>query len=326
MTLTRIHRVMQFVQEAWLAPYIGFNTVNRQNATNVFEKELYKLFSNSVYGKALESLRRRQDVRIVTNRMQAKRLIARPTFDRFRIVSKNLTIVKMKKIQVYWNRPTYLGMCILDLSKLHMYMFHYDHIQHLYGYRAKLLFTDTDSLTYELSTDDAYANMSEHLSLYDTSDYPEWHSLRRSGNAKVLGKFKDECNGKIVSEFVGLWAKMYSLSLENETSKNAVRGIDKSFVRKNIRHNNFKHCLHTEIRTHASFHSIRSTNQQLQTICVKKIALSPYDDKRYSLSSGFDTLAYGHWRIRALIPENVTEDIRIFQQKSQALGLNRSYC
>jgi len=115
-------------------------------------RKSYKNFSNSVYGKALESLRRRQDVRIVTNRMQAKRLIARPTFDWFRIVSENLTIVKMKKIQVYWNRPTYLGMCILDLYKLHMYKFHYDHIQHLYGYRAKLLFTDTDSLTNCLPT------------------------------------------------------------------------------------------------------------------------------------------------------------------------------
>jgi len=193
--LTRIYRVLQFVQETWLKPYIAFNTENKKRAANTSKKNLWKLCNNAIFEKALESLRRRQDVRIVANRMQAKHLIARPTVDRFRIISENLTIVKMARIRVYWNRPKYAGMCILELSKLHMYKFHYDYIHKQYGYEAKLLYTNTDSLTYELSTDDAYADMGAHLSLYDTSDFPlgiEGHNLQRSGNAKVLGKFKDE--------------------------------------------------------------------------------------------------------------------------------------
>src|SRR5258708_24436434 len=174
------------------------------------------MMSNSIFGKSCESLRKREDVRLVTNPMQAKRLIAKPTFEKFRIVSDNLTIVKMQKESVYWNRPTYLGFVILDLSKLHMYKFHYDHMIARYGYDAKLLFTDTDSLCYELTTEDAYADMRPHLDHFDTSDYPEGEkgfNLRCVKNAKTVGKFKDECSGKVAVEFVGLRPKMYSLKL-----------------------------------------------------------------------------------------------------------------
>ena len=102
----------------------------------------------------------------------------------------------MDKVSVYWNRPSYAGMCILDLSKLHMYKFYYDQIVDRYGFNAKVLFTDTDSLSYELTTVDAYRDMAANGSEYDTSDYPRDHFLRMDVNAKVLGKFKDECGGR----------------------------------------------------------------------------------------------------------------------------------
>ena len=138
----------------------------------------------------------------------------------------------MDKVSVYWNCPSYVGMCILDLSKLHMYKFHYNQIVDRYGFNAKLLFTDTDSLSYELTTVDAYRDMAANGSEYDTSDYPRDHFLRMDVNAKVLGKFKDECGGKAPIEFVGLRAKMYSVLLPDHLEKNAVKGIAKSYVGK----------------------------------------------------------------------------------------------
>ena len=227
----------------------------------------------------------------------------------------------MNKIEVYWNRPSYAGMCILDLSKLHMYRFHYDKIIDQYGYDAKLLFTDTDSLTYELKTRDVYSDMLKHLDDYDTSDYPSGHPCHSMVNAKTLGKFKDECSGKVVLEFVGLRPKMYSLLLPDDLEKNAVKGISRSYVKKCIRHGDFQKCLETGDKTVATFYTIRSFDQKLQTIKVVKDALSPYDNKRAILYGGTDTLSYSHWRLEEY--DHAKHDILI--RTSESI-LFRSYC
>ena len=322
MKLCGIHRILEFDQEAWLAPYINFNTEKRKLAKSSFEKDLWKLFSNSIFGKTMENMRQRKDIRIVTDPYRAKCWVARPTFNSFKIVNEDMTIVKLDKTSVYWNRPSYAGMVILDLSKLHMYRFHYDHVLKKYGGNAKLLFTDTDSLTYELKTADVYKDMRENLDLYDTSDYPHTHFLHDSTNAKVLGKFKDECAGKPPLEFVGLRSKMYSILLSDNLTKNAVKGIKKSFVRKHIRHEQFQNCLTFGEKTKASFFSIRSFNQQLQTVRVEKDALSPFDDKRYLTSEGTDTISYGHWRIR---PDVSPEEKKRLGEQSCKIGYMRSY-
>src|SRR6218665_306042 len=171
MKLTKIHTVMEFDQSWWLTPYIDYNTVKRQAAKNAFEKDLFKLMNNSVYGKTMENTRRHLDVRVVTNQRRAKRYIARPTFKSFKIINDEVTVVNLTKTDVCLNKPIYCGMSILDISKLHMYKFHYNHIVKKYGERARLLFTDTDSLCYDIRTDDVYLDMKEDLDLFDTSDY-----------------------------------------------------------------------------------------------------------------------------------------------------------
>jgi len=119
----------------------------------------------------MEQKRRHLEIRLVTNARRAKRFIARPTFQSFHIINEDLTVIKLTKSNVYLNKPLYAGMCILDISKLKMYSFHYEHIVPIYGDRAKLLFTDTDSLCYHIATDDVYSDMQKHSSEYDTSDH-----------------------------------------------------------------------------------------------------------------------------------------------------------
>ena len=112
----------------------------------------------------------------------------------------------MKKTSLTMNKPVYLGMCILDLSKTIMFDFHYNYIKPKYGDKAKLLFTDTDSLMYEIETEDFYKDITEDVKdRFDTSDYPENHpsGIPTGENKKVLGMFKDEAAGKIIKEFVG---------------------------------------------------------------------------------------------------------------------------
>ena len=215
--LTKIHRGITFEESAWLKPYIDLNTDLRAKATNDFEKDFFKLMNNSVFGKTMENIRNRVDIRLVTRESQAKKLTCKPNYQHHTIFSKNLAAVHMKKVKLYFNKPVYLGMSILDLSKTLMYDFHYNYIKPKYDDRAKLLFTDTDSLAYEIETEDFYRDISSDVSSkFDTSNYPKNHpsGILTGVNKKVIGMFKDEAAGKQIAEFVGLRAKLYSYKVE----------------------------------------------------------------------------------------------------------------
>ena len=172
MKLKRIHRGIKFNESAWMKPYIDMNTELRTKAKNNFEKDHYKLMNNSVFGKTLENIRNRVNVKLVNNIEKARKLIAKPNYKSCKIFSENLISVHMKKTSLLMNKPVYLGACILDLSKTIMYDFHYNYIKPKYGDKAKLLFTDTDSLMYEIETEDFYKDISGDVKdRFDTSDY-----------------------------------------------------------------------------------------------------------------------------------------------------------
>ena len=191
-------------------------------------------------------------------------------------------------------------MCILDLSKTLMYDFHYNYIKQKYGDKAKLLFTDTDSLMYEIQTEDFYKDISVDVKdRFDTSDYsPNHPSGKPSGlNKKVIGIFRDEAGGKVIDEFVGLRAKLYSYKMfEGEESKKC-KGVKKSVVKKSIAHEDYKNCLFTGKEQLRKMNVIRSHMHEVYTEEVYKIALCPSDDKRHILEDGVHTLALGHYRI-----------------------------
>ena len=210
--IEKIHRGIKFREEPWMKSYIELNTKLRTNAKNEFEKEFFKLMNNSVFGKTMENVRNRVEVRLVCDKKQAKKLTAKPLFIHLTIFDKNLIAINMKKPKVKLNKPVYCGMGTLDLSKTLMYDFHYKYIINKYGKKAKLLFTDTDSLCYEIETEDFYQDISGDVEkLFDTSNYPEDHpsEIPVGKNKKVPGMFNDEAGGKIIEEFVGLRAKLY---------------------------------------------------------------------------------------------------------------------
>ena len=206
----------------------------------------------------------------------------------------------MKKISLKFDKPVYLGMCILDLSKNLMYDFHYNYIKKKYGDKAKLLFTDTDSLMYEIKTEDFYKDISGDVKdRFDTSDYPPNHpsGIPTGCNKKVLGMFKDEAAGRIMEEFVGLRATLYSYKMFEGKESKKCKGVKKSVVKKGITHEDYKNCLFTGKELLRKMNVIRSYNHEIYTEEVNKIALSPDDDKRHILEDGMYTLALGHYRI-----------------------------
>ena len=161
------------------------------------------------------------------------------------------------------------------------------------------MFTDTDSLAYEIKCEDLYEDFKDISHLLDTSNYPEGHSLRSTDHEKEIGFFKDECGGVPATHFVGLRPKMYSLLQLDSKEKRTAKGVG-GVAQKSIRHGMYVKCLHDEVQTAATFDIIRSTNHELTTTTINKIGLSPFDDKRYLLPSTSETLAYGHYRIREM--------------------------
>ena len=228
--LTHIHRGIKFEKSQWLKKYIDLNTDLRTAAANEFEKDFFKLMNNSVFGKTMENIRNRVDIKLVNDKKRAIKLSAKPNFNHCNIFSENLVAIHMKSMKLVFNKTVYLGMCSLDLSKTLMYDFHYNYIKRKYGGKAKLLFTDTDSLMYEIETKDFYKDISADVKhRFDTSDYPPDHpsGIPSGFNKKVLGTFKDEAAGKVIDEFVGLRAKLYSYKMfEGEESKKC-KGVKK---------------------------------------------------------------------------------------------------
>ena len=299
--IKHIHKGIKFVESEWMKPYIDKNTNLRAKAKNNFEKDFFKLMNNSVFGKTMENIRNRVDVKLVNTKEKLIKLVAKPNFRSRKIFSENLVSVHMKKTSLTMNKPVYLGMCILDLSKTIMYDFHYNYIKPKYGEKAKLLFTDTDSLMYEIETEDFYKDISGDVKdRFDTSDYPENHpsGIPTGINKKVLGMMKDEAGGKTIKEFVGLRAKLYSFIMDDGEETKKCKGIKKQVVESSIRHEHYKTCLTTGKEQLRKQNILRSYNHEVYTEEVNKIALSALDDKRYILSDGVHTLAWGHYKIK----------------------------
>ena len=247
----------------------------------------------------MENIRNRVDIKLVNDK-QAEKLSAKPNFYHCNIFSEELVAVHMKKTKLVFNKPVYLGICILDLNKTLMYDFHYNYIKPKYGDKHKLLFTDTDSLMYEIQTEDFYKDISVDVNhRFDTSDYPSDHpsGIPSGFNKKLLGMFKDEASGKVIDELVGLRAKLYLYKMfEGEESKKC-KGVKKSVVKKIIAHEDYKKCLFTGKEQLRRMNIIRSHMHEVYTEEVNKIALCPDDDKRHILDDGVHTLALGNYMI-----------------------------
>ena len=270
------------------------NTELRKTAANSFEKDFFKLMNNSVFGKTIENIRKRQNIFLIDNRKKAAKLTSRPNFDRATIFDKNLIAVHMKKTEVFFNKPVYVGQAILDLSKTLMFDFHYNYIRKKYKNKAELLFTDTDSLMYQIYTDDFYKDISHDIkNKFDTSDYPPNHpsGILTGVNKKVIGMFKDEVAGKQITCFVGLRPKLYSFRIEEDKEVRKCKGIKKNVVKKKLDFDDYVQCLFSGKKEMRKMKIIRSENHDIYSKEVNKVALSNEDDKREVLLGKVKTIA-----------------------------------
>ena len=151
MKLVEIHRILSFRQSNWLKKYIDFNT----EKTNEFNKNLYKLLNNCIYGKSIENQRKRINVKLINDKKVDQRCVNKPNFISQKINDKNFVAVHCSKTVLTLNKPIYIRFSILELPKLLMYQFHYDYVLKTFD-NVKLLFTDTDSLVYQIKNGNVY--------------------------------------------------------------------------------------------------------------------------------------------------------------------------
>ena len=299
MKLKKVHRVLEFTQKPWMKKYIDFNTEKRKMAKNSFEKDFFKLMNNSVFGKTMENLRKRSNIKLETDPDHLLKLTRQPTYVSSKIFDENLVGVQMKKVRLVLDKPSYVGFSILELSKTLMYDFHYNYIRKKYP-DAKLLFTDTDSLVYHIRAEDIYSDFYKDKALFDNSDYPESSKFYYSDNKKVIGKFKDEAAGEPITEFVGLKSKMYSYKTENKENKTA-KGVKKNVIKCQLSYSDYRDTLFNCTTMRHKMRTIRSEYHQISSYQINKVSLSPFDDKRYILDDGISSYAYGHHILKKIL-------------------------
>ena len=224
MKLIKIHRILSFKQSNWLKKYVDFNTRKRQESSDEFNKDIYKLFNNCIYGKSIENQRKRMNVKLINDKGAYQKCVKKPNFISQKIFDKNFVAVHCAKTILTLNKLIYLGFCILELSKLSMYQFHYDYV--LKTFDAKLLFTDGDSLVYEIRNSNVYDQGYKDKHLVDFSRYPKDSVYYCDFSKKVIGKMKDELNGVKIVEFVALKSKMCSLISSDGKEINKAKEIN----------------------------------------------------------------------------------------------------
>ncbi len=318
--ITKVHRVLQFRQSKWLQPYVTYNGELRKQSSNRFEQDFYKLMNNSAYGKTCESKRNRNRLFILRTREEVLEKVAKPTMSSFKIFGENLASVSFRPTKILMNRPCIVGAVILDLAKRVMFDFHYNVMKK--NFQCSLLYSDTDSLLYNVHSSDLYEELQSKnlLDQFDFSNFPDTHPLFDTRNKMVTLKMKDEFAGNILSEFVALKPKLYSVIASgnthvsvtfdllintlfffflDSTRKQSAKGITK-YAQCSLTHEKYKAVLSSGSVVKTENTRIVSLDHQLVTLSTHKVSLSAYDDKRYICLDGIKTLPYGHFELREL--------------------------
>ena len=261
-----MHRVIEFNQKAWLKEYIDLNTELRKKASKDFEKDFFKLMNNAVFGKTMENVRKHRDIKLVKTDHRRNKLVSEPNYQTMKLIEENLSIIEMKKGKGKMNKPIYLGLCILEISKIIMYEFWYDYVKNKYGNKARLCYMDTDSFVINIKTNDFYEDINQDVNeRFDTSNYTFDRPLPKGINKKVIGLMKDELGGGIITEFVALRPKTYSYITNDFTELKKAKGTKKCVVKKMLRFSDYKKCLFAKEPMLKSQQRFKNENHEVYT-------------------------------------------------------------
>ena len=251
--------------------------------------------NNAVFGKTMENIRKHRDIKLVTTDKKRNKLVSKPNYHTINYISEDLSIIEMNKTKVKMNKPIYLGLSILDISKILMYEFWYDYMKPKYNDSVKLCNMDTNSFIMNIKTNDFYKDIVNDVEKrFDTSNYEVNRPLPTGKNKKVIGLMKDELGGKIITEFVTLRPKTYSYLTDDGKEDKKAKGTKKCLIKRMIKFDDCKNCLLKDEILLKSQQRFISKKHDVYTKDINKIALSNNDDKRIVSSDKITSYPYGY--------------------------------
>ena len=273
------------------------NTVLRKKTKNDFQRNFFMLMSNAVFGKTMENVRKHRDIKLVTTDKRINRLVSESNYHTTKWFSEDLLAIEMKKTKVKINKPIYLGLSILEISKILMYEFWYDYMKPKYGDNVKLCYMDTGSFIIDIKTDDFCKDIADDFEKrFDTSNCEVDRPLPTGKNKKVIGLMKDELGGKIMTEFVALRPKTYSYLTDDCEEDKKGKGKKNCVIKRRLKFNDYKDCLLNNQIVLKSQQIFKIERLDVYTEEINKIALSSNDDKRLQT---FDRIASYPYRTSA---------------------------
>ena len=299
--LREVHRVLQFDEEAFMRPYIDKCVELRKNARNDFEVQHYKEMMNIVFGKTIENVRNRTDIKIVGTKKQKQNCVDNPRFKDAYCIDGSLYIAEMQKTECKLEKPIYIGCAVLGISKTLMYDYHYNVIKKVYGKRAKLLYMDTDSFFYWIQTSNVYKDIEtipELRERMDLSAFPHDHPLYDIKNKKQLGFMKDESPFVPIEEFAGVCPKTYAYTCGKKTVMKA-KGFKKSETKKQLKMTQYVDVITGKIQSVVCDQNlIQSYKHEIFMTNSNKEVLNDKYDKVYVKGDRVSTLPWGHKHVR----------------------------
>ena len=293
----KLNRGIKFKQSPWLKPFIDFNTKKRSETNVKFEQDIWKLCNNSTFGKWIENQRNKRKIKLVHTKEGFLKKCSKPNFKDFTVFSKNLVAVEMANTHVEMDRPTVVGFSVLCLAKRYMYDLWYNKVRPMFGGKVRLCYCDTDSFILYAKTRDLYESYKPYANdVFDFSNLDPSHQLYSSANAMQYGLLKDEAQGHLITEFIGLKSKMYYLHILNKPKK-VGKGINRGVLAREINRDlNYDALFKPQSTKHrVMFQRIATDGTHgLVTLSQVKLGLNCYDDKRKIMRNGIDSIPYGY--------------------------------
>ena len=255
--------------------------------------------NKSVFGKTMENVRNCRDIKLIATEQRRKKLTSKPNYDSCKQFNYDLMAIEMKTTEVLMNKPIAVGQAILDISKTLMYEFWHDYLKPKYQDNIKLCYMDTDSFIIQIETDDFFKDISNDVDKwFDTSKYDKNDNrpLEIGKNKKIIGKFKDELNGKIITEFIALRAKTYAYTQLNEDKieeHKKAKGTKKFVIKKHLNFELYKRALFNNETIRCAQQRIKSDHHKIYTQSVHKTALNNKDDRRIQSFDGITIYPIG---------------------------------
>ena len=251
--------------------------------------------NNAVFGKTMENVRKHRDIKLVKTDCKRNKLVSEPNYHTMKLITENLSKIEMKKVKVKMNKSIYLGLSILQISKIIIYEFWYDYMKKNYGDMVMLCYTDTKSLVVTIKKKDFYKDIAQDVQeRFDTSNYSVDRPLPKGKNNKVIGLMKDELGGGIITEFIALRPKTYSYTTDEFIEMKKAKGTKKCIIKKMLKFEDYKKCLFGNESMLKLQQRFKSENHKMYTENINKIAFSSNDDKRIVALDRIMSYPYGY--------------------------------